>query len=74
MNDMIRDKLKETVNLKDIIKTDNLRRKSKSTNCFFKDINERHLSLKDANDGQSIFAAKLKNLDEGKKTTEKAFF
>ena len=31
MNDMIRDKLKETVNLKDIIKTDNLRRKSKST-------------------------------------------
>ena len=31
MNDMTRDKLKETVNFKDIIKTDNLRQKSKST-------------------------------------------
>ena len=30
MNDMIRDKLKETVNLKDIVKTDNLRKKAKS--------------------------------------------
>ena len=29
MNDMTRDKLKETVNLKDIIKTDNLRKKAK---------------------------------------------
>ena len=30
MNNLIRDKLKETVNLQDIIKTDNLRYKSKS--------------------------------------------
>ena len=30
MKDLARDKLKETVNLQDIIKTDNLRNKSKS--------------------------------------------
>ena len=34
MNDFICDKLKETVNLKDIIKTDNLRYKSKRKNVF----------------------------------------
>ena len=37
-------------------------------------IRERYLSLKDADDEQSNFAAELKNLDEGKKTTEKDFF
>ena len=37
-------------------------------------IHERYLSLKDADDEQSNFAAELKNLDEGKKTIEKDFF
>ena len=37
-------------------------------------IRERYLSLKYADDEQSNFAAELKNLDEGKKTTEKNFF
>ena len=37
-------------------------------------IRERCLSLKDADDEQSNFAAELKNLDEGIKTIEKDFF
>ena len=37
-------------------------------------IHERYLSLKDADDEQSNFAAELKNLDEGIKTIEKDFF
>ena len=40
---------------------------------FLRDIHERHLSWKDADDEQSNFAAKLKNLDKGKKTTEREF-
>ena len=75
MNDLTRDKLKETVNLQDIIKTDNLRNKSKSfADCFFRDMHEGHISLKDADDGQSIFAEKLKNLAKSRKTTEEVFF
>ena len=34
MNDLIRDKLKEIVNLQDIIKTDNLRYKSRSRKAY----------------------------------------
>ena len=34
MNDLIRDKLKETVNLQDIIKKDNLSYKSKSRKVY----------------------------------------
>ena len=68
MNDLIRVKLKEIVKLKDIIKTDNLRYKSKSRKVynfseyslpivFLSDIHERSLSLKHADDEQSNFAA-----------------
>ena len=38
---------------------------------FLRDIDEGHLSLKDADDGQINFAAKIKNLDKGKKAIEK---
>ena len=66
ISDLIRVKLKKTVNLQDIFKTDNLRYKSKSRKVynfneyslpfvFFKDIHEGHLSLKNANDEQQNF-------------------
>ena len=35
--------------------------------CFLRDIHEGHLSLKDADDEQSNFAAQIKNLGKGKK-------
>ena len=38
---------------------------------FLRDIDEGHLSLKYADDGQINFAAKIKNLDKGKKAIEK---
>ena len=71
--------------MKDIIKTDNLSYKSKSSKVytfseyslpivFFKDIHAGHLSLKDADDKQNNIAAKTKNLDKGWKTVEKQFF
>ena len=66
----------------DIIKTDELHYKSKRRKVcnfneypfsivFLRDIHEGHLSLEDANDEQSNFAAKIKNLDKGKKTFKK---
>ena len=43
--------------------------------CFFlRDIHEANLSLEDADDEQSSVAAKLNNLDKGKKQLEKSFF
>ena len=44
--------------------------------CFLRDIHEGHLSLKDADDEQSNFAAQIKNLGKGKKKKkiEKEFF
>ena len=82
MNDLIRDKLKGIVNLQDIIKTDNLGYKSKGRKvynfneyclpiAFLRYIHGGHLSLKNADDKQSNFAAKIKNLGKGKKTIEK---
>ena len=44
------------------------------TCCFLTDINEGYLSLKDADDEQSNFAAKLKNLDKVKKQLKKSLF
>ena len=41
---------------------------------FLRNIHEGHLSLNDADDEQSNFAAKLNNLDKGKKTIKKGFF
>ena len=85
MRDLIRDKLKEIVNLQDIIKADNLSYKSISrivynfSECslpivFLRDIHDGHLSLKDADDEQINFAAQLKNLDNGKKQLKRSFF
>ena len=37
------------------------------TYCFLRDVHEGYLSLEEADDEQSNFAAKLKNLDKGKK-------
>ena len=63
--------------MQDITKTDNLRYRSKSRKVynfskyslpivFLRDIHEGHLSLKDADEKQSNFAAKIKNLDNSK--------
>ena len=80
---MICDKLKETVNFQNIIKTDNLHYKSKSRKVceyylpvvFLRDIHERDLSLKDADDDQSNFAAKIKvKKNNKKKQLKKVFF
>ena len=87
MNDLIRDKLKEMVNLQHVIKTDELdykpkRRKFYNFNkyslpiVFLRDIHEGHLLLKDSDDEESNFTAKMKNLDKDKNTKvkEKSFF
>ena len=39
--------------------------------CFLRDIHEGHLSLKDADDEQSNFAAQIKNLGKDKKNKTK---
>ena len=78
---MIRDKLKEIVNLQAIIKMDELHYKSKPRKVynfseyslpivFLRDIHKEYLSLEDADDDQSNFAAKLKGLDKLKKRTK----
>ena len=70
--------------MQDIIKTDNLRYKSKSRKVynfskyslpifFLRDIDQGHLSLKDADKKQSNFAAKIKNLDNGKNNLIRVF-
>ena len=82
MSDLIHEKLKKIVNLQDIIKTDELHYKSKRKKVynfseyslpitFLRDIHEGYLSLEDGDEERNNFAAKLKNLDKGKKTTEK---
>ena len=65
MNDVVGVKLKEIVNLQDIIKTD------EPHDGHTRYIHEGHLPLKDADYKQRNFAAKLKNLDKDKKTIEK---
>ena len=73
MNDLIHDKLKETVIFQHIIKTDNLSYKAKNrknynfseyslSTAFLRNIHGGHLTLEDAGDKQNNFAAKLKNL------------
>ena len=68
MNHLICDKLKEIVNLQDIIKTDELHYEPKRRQVyifseyslpivFLREIQERYLSLEDAHDEQSNFAA-----------------
>ena len=69
MNDLIRAKLKEIVNLQDIIKTDKLNYKSKRRKVYnfseyflpivlLRDIHEVYLILKYADDEQSNFQLK----------------
>ena len=42
--------------------------------AFFRDTHEVRLPLEDADEEQSIFDSKLKNLGKGKKTIQKKFF
>ena len=85
MNDLIHVKLKKIVNLQDIMKKDNLYYKPKSKKDYnfteyslaiviLRDLSKENLSLKDANDEQNNFAAKIKNVDEEKKITEEELF
>ena len=41
---------------------------------ILKDLSKENLSLKDADDEQNNFAAKIKNVDEGKKIIEEELF
>ena len=79
MNDLIRDNLRENVNLHDTTKTDNLHYKWKSRKIynfskyslpiFLKKYTWR--ALKDADDDQSNFAAKIKALEKENKNNLK---
>ena len=71
--------------MQDIIETDELHYKPKHITfynfneyilpmAFLKDIHERYLWIKDADNDQSNFAAELKNLDKGTEKIEKNFF
>ena len=86
---MIIDKLKKIVKFQDIVKLDELYYKSKRTKTykriytyfseyslpiFLRDIHEKYLSLKDADDEQSKFANKLKNISIDINSVEKKFF
>ena len=82
MNDLIRDSLRENVNLHDTTKTDNLHYKWKSRKIynfskyplpiFLKKYTWR--ALKDADDDQSNFAAKTKTLEKDKKQLKIIFW
>ena len=78
MNDLIRAKLREIVELRDIIKKDDLNYESKGGKTYnFSEnslIHERHLSIEKADNKRSNFANKLKNFDKGIKTSEKKSF
>ena len=85
MNDLVRTKLKEIVNLQDIIKAGELHYKSKHRKLynfneyslpidFLRDIHERNLTLEDPDDEQRNFAVNLKHLDNGKKKQLKVVF
>ena len=78
MNDLIRAKLREIVELRDIIKKDDLNYKSKGgkTYNFSKNslIHEEHLSIEKADNKRSNFANKLKNFDKGIKINDKMSF
>ena len=84
MNDLNCDKLKEMVNLQNVIKTDKIHYKSKRRKIysfneyclpivFLRDIHGGHLLLKDSDDEQSNVAAKIKNLEKSKKQLKNIF-
>ena len=82
MNDLSRDNLRENVNLHDTTKTDNLHYKWKSRKIynfskyslliFFEKYTWR--ALKDADDDQSNFAAKIKTLEKDRKQLKIIFW
>ena len=82
MKDLSRDNLRENVNLHDTTKTDNLHYKWKSRKIynfrkyslpiFFKKYTWR--ALKDADDDQSNFAAKIKTLEKDRKQLKIIFW
>ena len=85
INDLIRTKLKEIVELQDIIRKDNLNYNSKRGKTYdfskytppmasLRDVHDGNLSTKKADDKQSNFANKLKNFNKGIKTLEKKYF
>ena len=85
MSDLIRVKLKEIVELQDIIKKDDLNYELKHIKTynfskyslsivFLRDIHEGHLSIEKADNKQSNFANELRNFDKGIKTLEKSLF
>ena len=85
MNDLICVKLKEIVELQDIIKEDDLNYKLKcgkpynfSKNSlpvvFLRDIHEGHLSIEGADNKQNNFANELKNFDKNTKHVIKSIF
>ena len=80
MSDLIRAKLKQIVNLQDIIKPDEVHCKSKRgkiynlTNIFLpsflSNMDEIYLLLKNVDEKQSNFSAKIKSLDKGRKIVQ----
>ena len=81
---MVCAKLKEIVNLQDIIKNDGLNYKSKRGKVynfseyslpiiFLKDIHGEYSSLEEADDEQSKFDAKFKKIENVKKQLRKSF-
>ena len=82
MNDLILAKLKEIVELQDIINKDNLNYKSKRGKthnfskdslpiAFIRDTHERHLLIEEVNNKQINVANELKNFDKGMERFEK---
>ena len=84
MNDLIRAKLKEIIELQNIIKKDDLNYKSKrgrliilvnfTVYCFLRDVHEGHLSIERPDNKQSNFANELKNFNKGTKPLDKTSF
>ena len=86
MNDLIRAKLKEIIELQDIVKKNDLNYNSKrkitynfskyllTTYCFLRDTHVGPLSIEKAVKKQSNFANELKNFDKGTKALDKKSF
>ena len=85
MNDLIRTKLKQIVDLQDIFKKADLNYKSKRRKtynfgkyslpiAFLRDIHEGFLSLVDADNKEVSFANELNNFNKGIKTFERKSF
>ena len=73
MNDLIIDKLKETMQLQNNIKLRDLEYTTKRGK-HLRDAHEGNLSLKDADEEQSKSVDELKSRDKGRKPVEKKVF